>query len=1437
MIQKITNLFSLLAFFSLSSASGQTDRPLPQASEIAAAPWWAQQMYSGSPNVFAVDSAYLLWRKTHPQADTYHSRYYKHWRRAIGSAIDESGHPIAEDLAESRNTFQNWMKLRSEAEKNRAVQWENLGPFYTWREGQAQEVSWQVNVYSLDQSQSNPDVLLAGTENDAVFKSDDHGASWQPVSDSINTSGGIRAVAVLPSNENVLFAADNHTVLRSEDGGNSWTEVLFLANLKTTAFAFSPSGQTGLLSSEKGLYRSADAGLTWTTLSSEKCWDVKFSTGDANTAFALVSDAQTKLCKFMKSTDGGQNWYQVSNGWIDPSANSLSDNKDGGAKLAVTDADPNRLYAVLLGQYNDGVNDNNYLGVYRSDDGGESWTLPNANANGGPGGPYAGAHSCLVTFWFNDSQRYPNNGSEYNQGFYNLAIDASDTNPDVLLVGFLNLFKSTDGATTFERWGGYGGGPGWQHPDIQDIDINGPDFWVSSDGGINLYEPSLEAHQSMANGLAGSDFWGFDGGWNEDILTGGRYHNGNTATIYGTYDDGEFIRLGGAEATTGYVHPAGGRKVMHSDISPKVLPLTATGPTSGFSFTQYPNEGYAGNNENSSEIEPAPRCYNHLYMGVDNTLQKSTDGGLSWSTLFTFGNDATDIVTGIEVGRSNPDVIYVVQNAGNSKVWRSEDGGNGFTAMPQPPGPTSGAFIALDPENENHLWLAWNKGGSSSNKVFESTDGGSSWTNTSSSALDGHHTEQLIHIGGTANGLYLATNYGVFYRSDNTGDWVPAADGLPARAKSNRLVPFYAKGKVRLATYGRGIWQSDFYEAPDHIIVQPTVDKLASFCARDTFYFDDYSMVNHSDAAWQWTFSPAPQWVSDLAVRNPKVVFGTPGTYTATMTLNGISKSLTVEVSNGCEPEGVPGKALSLNGTTDEAVANGNLNLNTNSMTISAWVKADPDQPDRAAVVFARGGNTTAGLGFSNGTRLSYHWNDGQWWWDPGLIVPPNEWAHIALVISPDSAAIYLNGVGVTNFASHAVEPFDTPIHIGRDPTNNTRRYRGLVDEVCIWNRALTREELRERMHLTQNSLSDSSLVAYYQFNESEGLALDRVGVQHASLVATAGRSSSTGPFGQGVSSRMSIHDSGTFSFGETNVTMDFAEGSILPDGEVVVSKIDLEPNVLPAALPHSESYYIVDNYGQNFFIEPPAALSFGQYGDIPADAAPVDFQLYMRGANDDANNWTLVDVADEIEQGLPGNVTFTEGNALEFFGQFIVMNDDATATSELNFSPMVQSDGSVLLEWLATVDAPGQWFRLESGTDGQHFEPLGKMPAGEKTGSWRFMFIDQHPSPGVNWYRLTQLDAHSNALRVKTGQVTVAAPANAWTLYPNPVASGGALHIAAQKAGTYSFRLFNGEGKIVLNEAGTGNTTLQLPALPSGTYGYEISDGKHRTLGAIIIK
>jgi photosystem II stability/assembly factor-like uncharacterized protein len=1413
------------------SLNAQTDRPHPSAATIAEAPWWAQQMYSGQPNVHAVDSAFMIWRMENPAAKTWHTQFYKHWRRAIGSYVSPDGFWAPPTKEEAEANFRHWLEARETVA--RSASWENIGPFKTWREGEAQEVSWQVNVYCLDQSPSDPNVVYAGTENGAVFRSTDGGANWAVISDGLDI-GGVRAVKVHPADPNTVYFGERHSVYKSTDGGASWVNIFNQSNLKTNDISINPANpDVVLLTTEKGLMRSIDGGQSWGQIFSQKCWDIEIKTDDANTVFLLKNNPGTKLCEFFKSTDMGATWVQITSGWIDPSLNSTSDNNDGGARLAVTSAAPNRLYAVLLGQYNDGVNDNNYLGVYRSDDAGESWTLPNANANGGPGGPYAGAHSCLVTFWFNDAQRYPNAGSEYNQGFYNLALDASDTNPNAFLVGFLNLFKSEDGGTTFERWGGYGGGPGWQHPDIQDIDINEGDIWVSSDGGINKYSGDFSSHESVAVGIAGSDFWGFDGGWNEDVMTGGRYHNGNTATIFGSYPAGEFIRLGGAEATTGYVHPAGGRRVMHSDISPKILPATVTGPTSGFSFSQYPNEGYAGNNENTSEIEPGPRCYNHLYMGSENSLLKSTGGGLSWTTLETFGADPTAIITGIEVSRSNPDVIYFVQNTGNSKLWKTTDGGQTFAVTTTPPGAVSGAFIALSPVDENKIWLAWNKGAANTTKVFESADGGTSWANLTTAALDGHHVEQLLNIGGTDDGLYLATNLGMFYRSDSEDDWTPAADGLPARSRANRLVPFYAKGKVRLATYGRGIWQSDFYETPTEIIVQPTVDKLVSYCARDTFYFDDYSMVNHDGASWSWTFDPAPQFISEAGIRNPKVVFGAAGTYTATMTLNGINKTLEVSVSDGCDADIYPGNALSLNGTSDHAVANGNLNLNSNTVTLAAWIKADPVQPDRSVVVFARGGTTVAGLGFSSGTRLSYHWDGSQWWWDPNVTVPPDVWTHIALVVTPDSATIYMNGVGVTNVVAHAPVAFDAPLLLGWDPNSNARRFRGLTDEVSVWDKALTQAEIRELMHLTLVPAVQPNLVSYYQFNEADGLVMDRVSVRHASLVASAGRTTSTGPFGGGVSARQTVDSDAVYTFGETGVSMKFPTGSFYPDGEVVVSRINLEPDQLPAALPHSEAYWVADNYGLNFFFDQPDYLRFDDYGDIPAGANPADYQLFQRGPFDDGDTWGgILDPGDDVTTGTDGSVTFSEGNGVEFLGQFVILNEATTATEWQEFQVALQANKTVRLYWTVQQTPEVSHFIIEKSRDGEAFEFFKKVNTG--AGARSYAATDEQPFSGRSFYRLRQIDTNGRELYSAVRSVTIGALASEWVVFPNPSRAGAALEIKTTTPGAYRFRIFNTAGQVILEKKLSGNGSIG--GLPAGVYGYEIASAERRVRGKLVV-
>lgn len=1432
--------FSFAVYFLLLNfcLPAQTQRLHPSAESIALAPWWAQEMYAEQPNVFAVDSAYMIWRSGHPMVKDHHTQFYKHWRRAIGSYLSPEGYWQPLTLEEDEQAFGKWMQAK-QAAQTRSLTWENLGPFRTFADGQNKLVSWQVNVYCLDQSASHPNVLYIGTENGLVFKTDDGGDNWTPIASHINTNA-ILAVKVDPVNPDIAYFADNQRVYKTVNGGGDWELLLSVANLEATDISINPeSPEIVMLASEKGLYRSTDGGSNWNQIFTQKCWDMETMPSQPNTVFLLKNNPSTKLCEFFKSTDKGESWTKITNGWIDPTANSTANNADDGARLAVTKADPNRLYAVLLGQYNDGLNDNNYLGVWRSDDAGESWYLPNANVNGGPGAPYAGEHTCLVTFWFENQNKYPGAATEYNQGFYNLAIDVSDSDPDRFLVGFLNLFKSEDGGATFKQWGGYGGGPGWQHPDIQDIDINDDEVWVSSDGGLNKYSSNFGSHNSRNVGVAGSDFWGFDMGWNEDVMTGGRYHNGNTATIYGTYPDGGFIRLGGAEATTGYVHPAGGRKVMHSDIDPLILPTTVTGQLSGFSFSSYPNEGYAGNNENSSEIEPDPRCYNHLYLGQQHRLQKSEDGGLSWKTLAVFGNNETQIVTGIEISRSNPDVIYCVQNQNTSRLWKSVNGGQDFAQTANPPGAVKGAFITLDPLDENHLWLAWSKGGDDFNKVFETTDGGASWTNLTTSTLNGHFVEQILHIGGTDGGVYLASNLGVFYRNHSEPDWIPVSDGLPAKAAVNRMLPFYAKSKVRIASYGRGIWQSDLFEMPTQMVVQPTVDKLVANCARDTFYFDDYSMVDHSISNWQWSFEPAPQYLSGSDLRNPKVVFGSPGEYTATMTLNGASKSLLVKVNSACEAEKVPGLALQLNGTSDHAIALGNLHLNSNTVTISCWIKADAVQNDRAAIVFARGGSTTAGIGFSTGLDLSYHWKGNEWWWESGLTATPNEWAHVALVIAPNSTTIYLNGVGSTNFVNNEPEAFDSPIIIGWDPNSNSRRFRGLVDEVAIWNRALTQEEVRELMHLTKVPADQPDLVGYYQFNEQEGQVLDRRGANHLAMVGNAGRTTSTGPFGGGVSARLSVEAAGTYTFGETGLTISFPDGGILPGGELVASRLDLDPDQLPNASPHSQSYWVVDNYGGNFLFDAPEYVRFDAYGNIPPGSAGAeDFVLYTRGPFEDGDSWgNPLDKGDVLTTGTSGSVTFSEGNDIEFFGQYVIMQETTTDVDDWqNFQAALQAGNSVRLYWSLQQTALTAYFILEKSSDGLDYQFFKKIYARTGNGVQHYQTIDAEPFRGQNFYRLSRIDAQGNTTFSAVRRLVVDAQAGDWTIFPNPVSTGQPLEISTGLQEEYRLLFYDAKGRVLLDRRLRGNSRLEGLDLQPGVYGYHVIAGGRRWMGKMVV-
>ena len=113
--------------------------------------------------------------------------------------------------------------------------------------------------------------------------------------------------------------------------------------------------------------------------------------------------------------------------------------------------------------------------------------------------------------------------------------------------------------------------------------LSNGDSWVATDGGINLSTDNfmnVNNHTALNSGLIGSDMWGFDQGWNEDVIVGGRYHNGNTAIadFYGN----KALRMGGGESPTGWLLKGKSRHAAFDDLGNGwILHRTAEGKPEG----------------------------------------------------------------------------------------------------------------------------------------------------------------------------------------------------------------------------------------------------------------------------------------------------------------------------------------------------------------------------------------------------------------------------------------------------------------------------------------------------------------------------------------------------------------------------------------------------------------------------------------------------------------------------------------------------------------------------------------------------------------------------------------------------------------------------------------------------------------------------------------
>jgi photosystem II stability/assembly factor-like uncharacterized protein len=333
------------------------------------------------------------------------------------------------------------------------LHWRSIGPFRGGRTRAATGVPDQPNVFYV------------GQVNGGVWKSDDYGRTWNPIFDG-EPSQSVGAIAVAPSDSKVVYVASGEGlhrpdlsvgdgIYRSGDAGKTWQHLGLRDGQQIPALAVDPRDAKRVYAAvlghpygpneERGIYRSIDGGESWRKVLYKDAntggSDVVLDPANPDVVYAALWESRLGPWEdgnqydgthggLFKSTDGGETWHPLTKG--------LPENVVQ-IQVAVCPSEPKRLYATLATSRESGYGSGAGLGVYRSDDEGESWYK--ATEDERPALRIGGGDLPIV------------------------AVDSK--NADVLYSASIVTMRSTDGGKT---WSGLRGAPGGD--DYQNLWIN-----------------------------------------------------------------------------------------------------------------------------------------------------------------------------------------------------------------------------------------------------------------------------------------------------------------------------------------------------------------------------------------------------------------------------------------------------------------------------------------------------------------------------------------------------------------------------------------------------------------------------------------------------------------------------------------------------------------------------------------------------------------------------------------------------------------------------------------------------------------------------------------------------------------------------------------------------------------------------------------------------
>jgi trimeric autotransporter adhesin len=1279
----------------------------------------------------------------------------------------------------------------------------------TWVERGPNNVGGRVNAILFDKNDATNNTIFVGGVSGGLWKCTTLTAAtptWTKITDILDNIA-ITCLVQDPNNSMIMylgtgdeFAQQGYGIWKSTNGGANWTHLPSTSSSKWTQM------KRLLMKSNGNLYaatlsdvsKSTDGGVTWQSLLGEDCSDLAVAAnGDI-----YASNYFGKVFKSLAASDGAPGSWTT---YTLPGTN-------GRTALALAPTDAQKVYAIG----NDPAT-NDCAGIYRSDNGGASWTTGGNPTNVEEGG----------TNWCR------------GQGWYNLTCMVDPNNSSTLVIGGIDIFRSTNGAASFSQLTVWNGAA---HPVVHSdhhamvfVPGSSTQAVFGCDGGMYYSSNITSTFKAINTGLNITQFY-YGAATN---VAAANYF------IAGAQDNGtpKFTNPGLGNTTD---QTGGDGGFVHID------PLNANLQFASYVYSVYYKSTNGGtswggtiNDQTHGQfINPTAFDSVSKVMYGDYTLVSTNTGG-SYARWLTSGATNTGVAVTNFAG-TQADVIYVSPNVLNRVYFGCRNGSlvyvdaantgtskAGVIVKAASAGDPSG--IAIETGNESHILLTYSSYGVQ--HVLETTNGGTAWTDISGNLPD-IPVNWVIFYPGSKTQALIATDLGVWSTNLLNGantEWSPTNVGMP-NTKVSMIGVRYADNTLYAATYGRGLFTSTLTNTPlpqvhfrDQKIQVSEKSSGTTNCGMGTTTIPVTVMITGAPTA--------NVTVQVAAMASSTATAGldyTLATNTATFTPASYGpKTVNITINDDDIYEG--SEYIALNYTITAGAANAQ--VGTTFQTTEVEIVDDETAPVIASTSSVQSGVYNTNLGPSSplqatnsDKRIQYHYKASSLLAQglkPGMITNVS-----FLVNSKGSTAAY-NGLtfkiaqtATADLTAGYVTPASwTTIYSGNYTSTfgiNTFAIAGgflwdgvsnIIFDFCYDNSAtqagddiLNGENAGYNAQVRTFATSGAGcsfgngspgyVVSLYRpvFTLSQPIAQTAVETvlnsTNSFTMNTAGIIYFYNPSNSKIMA--SIQSLSAFDYGCTSVTIDRAGTTSKPFWYAA-----------PA------STFLTD---KTFRVIPTTNNPTGQY-TITLYYTAAEKAGWEAATGNSWNNIMMVKTAGPISAGTPATpvnaevvtptrstfgtdytLSYTFNTGFSGFAAGIPGTNPIPITL-LNFTGQLQS-GNALLQWTTTQELNSKLFEIQRSLDGVNFVKIGSVnAAGNSASQRRYTFLD-NSMRAVNYYRLKMVDLDNNS---KLSNVVLLKNDNiAQQVYvlTNPFGNYIDLQFAKIPTGNVSLRLLDISGK-----------------------------------------